>query len=140
MNERAIAVALSPRSDWLDHSLIRWAQLIIIVIGCAFWVAARLQTEAFNADVFGHFALRFQAEFWAGWMASSSLMVWIGLMHPQKRWMVAIGAGFQCAQYLALGFSAIVTGGELVIRLHCTLLFAPGFFAIARRAALDPYA
>lgn len=139
MNERALAIAFNRKSDWLDHGLIRWAQLIIMGIGCAFWIAARLQTEAFSADVFGHFALRFQAEFWAGWMASSSLLIWIGLMHPQIRWMVAIGAAFQSAQYLALGFSAIVTGGELVIGLHCTLFFAPGFFAIAWRAVCDPY-
>lgn len=138
MNQKALAIAFAPKSDWLDHSLIRWAQLIIIAIGCAFWAMAQAQTEAFNADTFGHYALQFKAEFWAGWMASASLLVWIGLLHPQIRWMIAIGAALQAAQYAALGYSAFFTGGEAVIGLHCLAFFAPGFAAIAWRAIRDP--
>lgn len=134
MNERALAIALN-RQSWLDHDLIRYMQVVIILIGCAFWIMAQLRTEAFNVDTFGAFAVSFPAEFWAGWMASASLMVWTGLIQPQKRWMIAVGAVFQTAQYLALGYSAIMTGGEPVIGLHCTALFAPCFALIAWRAA-----
>lgn len=133
MNERALAVALG-RPSWLDHDLIRYMQVVIILIGCAFWIMAQLQAEAFNVDTFGRFALMFPAEAWAGVMSSASLMVWLGLVQPQKRWMVAAGAAVQTVQYLALGFSAIMTGGEEVIGLHCTALFAPAFMLIFWKA------
>lgn len=133
MNDRALAVALG-RPSWLDHDLIRYMQVVIILIGCAFWTMAQLQTEAFNVNTFGRVALLFPAEFWAGWMASSSLMVWLGLIQPKRRWMIAVGAASQTVQYMALGYSAIVTGGEPVIGLHCTALFAPAFMLIFWKA------
>lgn len=132
---RAVAVR---RDAWLSHPLLRWMQIGIIAIGCAFWIEARLTAEAFSADIFGHFALMFPAEAWAGVMASASLMVWIGLIDPVKRWMVAVGAAIQTLQYLALGYSAIMTGGEPVIGLHCTVLFAPLFAAMFWRAVNEP--
>lgn len=110
---------------YLHQPILQQMQLAIILIGALFWVEARLQGEAFSAAVFGSFAVTFPAEMWAGVMMGASAMCWIGLRHPVKKWMVAVGAGLQNAQYLALGFSAITTGGEMVIGLHCTTLFAP---------------
>lgn len=137
MNARALARAIKGPT-WLEHPVLRHLQVGIILIGCAFWIEARLQADAFSAEVFGNFALLFPAEAWAGVMASASLMVWIGLQDPLKRWMVAVGAAIQTAQYLALGYSAIMTGGEPVIGLHCTVLFAPCFALIFWRAINDP--
>lgn len=134
MNVRALELALRDRASWLDHDLVRLFQVAIIIIACVFWIMARLQTEAFNAATFGHFALQFPAEAWAGVMASGSLMIWIGLLHPQRRWMIAVGAAIQALQYLALGYSAIMTGGELVIGLHCAALFCPAFILIFFKA------
>ena len=134
MNQKALAIALSRKGSWLDHDLIRYGQVVIILIGCAFWIMAQMKEEAFNPDTFGRFALMFPAEFWAGWMASASLMIWLGLMRPQQRWMIAVGAAVQTVQYLSLGFSAIMTGGEPVIGLHCTALFAPAFMLIFWKA------
>jgi len=113
---------------YLGQPVLSHMQLAIIVIGSLFWLEAVLSGEAFSADVFGRFALQFKAEFWAGIMMAASAMCWIGLRHPVKRWMVSVGAGLQCLQYLALGYSAIATGGEVVIGLHCTTFFAPIYF------------
>ena len=111
--------------DYLSQAVLCQMQVAIIFIGSLFWIEARLRGEAFSASVFGEFALRFPAEFWAGIMMCASALCWIGLRHPIKRWMVAVGAGVQTLQYLALGYSAIATGGEMVIGLHCTTFFAP---------------
>lgn len=110
---------------YLTQPILCQMQLAIILIGAMFWIEARLQGEAFSAAVFGEFALQFPAEVWASVMMGASAMCWVGLRHPVKRWMVAAGAGLQTLQYLALGYSAIVTGGEMVIGLHCTTFFAP---------------
>ena len=111
--------------SYLSQPILCQMQVAIIFIGSLFWIEARLQGEAFSAAVFGEFALKFPAEMWAGVMMGASAFCWIGLRHPVKRWMVAFGAGLQTLQYLALGYSAIATGGEMVIGLHCTTFFAP---------------
>lgn len=113
------------RHTYLYQPVLFQMQVAVILIGSLFWIEARLQGDAFQASVFGEFALRFPAEMWAGVMMGASALCWIGLRHPVKRWMVAVGAGLQTIQYLALGWSAIATGGEMVIGLHCTTLFAP---------------
>lgn len=113
------------RHTYLYQPVLCQMQVAVILIGSLFWIEARLQGDAFQASVFGAFALQFPAEMWAGVMMGASALCWIGLRHPVKRWMVAVGAGLQTIQYLALGWSAIATGGEMVIGLHCTTLFAP---------------
>lgn len=110
---------------YLHQPILQQMQVAIIFIGSLFWIEARMQGEAFSAAVFGDFAVMFPAEMWAGVMMGASALCWIGLRHPVKRWMVAVGAGLQTLQYLALGYSAIATGGEMVIGLHCTTFFAP---------------
>ena len=122
----ALVQSLS-RVYYLTQPVLSHMQLAIFAIGSMFWIEASLSGEAFSARVFGDFALQFQAEAWAGVMMAGSAMCWIGLRHPVKWWMIAVGAGIQTAQYLALGYSAIMTGGEMVIGLHCTVFFAPIF-------------
>lgn len=115
------------RAYYLTQPVLSQMQMAIFAIGSMFWIEATLQGEAFSAQVFGEFALRYPAELWAGTMMAGSAMCWIGLRHPVQWWMIAAGAGVQVVQYLALGFSAIQTGGEIVIGLHCTVFFAPIF-------------
>lgn len=113
------------RRAYLNQAVLSHLQLALICIGSLFWIEAATTGQAFSAEVYGNFALRFPAEFWAANMMAGSALTWVGLRHPVKRWMVAVGAALQLAQYLGLGYSAIVTGGELVIGFHCTALFAP---------------
>ena len=113
------------RHEYLMQPILQQMQVAIILIGSLFWIEARMQGDAFSAAVFGKFAVTFPAEMWAGVMMGASALCWIGLRHPVKRWMVAVGAALQTLQYLALGYSAIATGGEMVIGLHCTTFFAP---------------
>ena len=110
---------------YLAQPVLSQMQLAIFAIGSLFWIEASMSGEAFNQDTFGAFVLMFPAEFWAGCMMGFAAMCWIGLRHPVQWWMVALGAGLQTLQYLALGYSAIMTGGEMVIGLHCTMFFAP---------------
>jgi hypothetical protein len=117
--------AILRRQRYLAQPILCQMQFSIIFVGAMFWIEARIDGEAFSADVFGEFALRFPAELWAFMIMGASALCWIGLRDPLKRWMVAVGAGLQAVQYLALGYSAIVTGGEMVVGLHCTTFFAP---------------
>lgn len=136
---KAVIHRLIPmRRDYLTQQVLSHIQIATVCIGAMFWIEANFQGEAFSADVFGDFALLFPAEMWAGIMMASSTMCWVGLRHPVKRWMVAIGAGMQTLQYLALGYSAIATGGEMVIGLHCTVLFAPIYARVFWEAAIRP--
>lgn len=128
MNVKAIARALQP--NYLDHPRLLHEQAAIFVVGSLFWIEARLQGEAFSPAMFGEFALLFPAEFWALLMMGSATMVWAGLLNPIKRWMVAVGSGLQVCNFLALGGSALMTGGESVIGFWCTIYFAPAFARI----------
>lgn len=126
MNAQAIERELRSR-DNLHHPVVIWAQVAIVMIACLFWALARVQESAFSEAVFGAFALRFPAEAWAAVMGGASMMVWLGLQRPPRQWMITIGAALQTLQYMALGYSAIMTGGEVVIGAHCTIVFAPFF-------------
>ncbi len=130
---RSLAFAIR-HYRYLHQPILMQMQVAIIGIGALFWIEARLQGQAFSEQVFGAFALQFPAEMWAGVMMGASAMCWIGLRHPVRRWMVAVGASLQTLQYLALGYSAIVTGGEMVIGLHCTAFFAPIYAAMLMEA------
>jgi len=125
------------RRGYLSQPVLSQIQIATIAIGSLFWIEASFQGEAFSAAIFGNLALEFPAEMWAGVMMAASAMCWVGLRHPVKRWMVAVGAGLQTVQYLALGYSAIATGGEMVIGLHCTALFAPIYVRMLWEALID---
>ena len=129
--------ATSRHSHYLSQTVLCQMQIAVVLIGALFWIEARMQGEAFSAAVFGQFATEFPAEVWAGVMMGASALCWIGLRHPVKRWMVAIGAGLQTVQYVALGYSAIATGGEMVIGLHCTVFFAPIYAVMFWEAIRD---
>lgn len=132
---RTIARALRPH--YLDQPRLMQEQVAIFVVGSLFWIEARLVDKSFSADIFGHFALQFPAEFWALLMMASSTLVWAGLLNPVKRWMVATGAALQIANFLGLGYSSLATGGEVVVGFWCTVYFAPAFARILWGAIYD---
>ena len=109
-----------------------------LATGSLFWMMAVNQDQAFSAELYGEFALRFKAEVWALAMMCPSAMIWVGLRHPIKRWMVIIGSALQVLQFLALGYSAWFTGGEPIIGVFCNVLFAPLFAYMLMEALRDP--
>jgi hypothetical protein len=110
---------------WLASPFLVFFLLSSTMIGCLFWVKAALQAEAFNVDTFGRFALEFPAEFWAGSMIVGSLLTFGGLMHPPKKWAVIAGSIVNAIQFTGLGYSALVTGGEPVVGMYASIMFAP---------------
>ena len=57
--------AILRRQRYLAQPILCQMQFSIIFVGAMFWIEARIAGEAFSADVFGEFALRFSAELWA---------------------------------------------------------------------------
>jgi hypothetical protein len=133
MSARSIAVAVL--KDFLSQPVLGQMQIGFVIIGALFWAQAMGRPEAFDVNMYGRFALMFRAEFWAAAMMAPAAMCWVGLQNPVKRWMVAVGASLQTAQFLALAYSAIVTGGEPIIGYFCSVLFAPLYFRMAWEAA-----
>jgi hypothetical protein len=131
------AVKVLQRRGYLDQPILSGIQLALFLIGAAFWMEARLSNDAFNVQIYGEFALRFPAEMWAGAMMGGAAMTWVGLRVPVKRWMVLVGALIMAANFLGLAYSAIATGGELIIGVFCSVLFAPLYVVIAWEAATD---
>lgn len=135
MNATTMRKAL--RQDHLAQPVLGFIQLGLIFVGSIFWAMAWNREEAFSAEVYGTFALFFRAEFWALAMMCPAAMVWVGLRHPVKRWMVAAGSALQVLQFTALGYSAIYTGGEPIIGVFCNVLFAPLFAYVLVEALRD---
>lgn len=136
MNAAAVRKAL--RRDHLSQPVLGYIQIGLIFMGSCFWIMARLQDNVFDVAMYGEFALRFKAEAWALAMMCPAAMIWVGLRHPVKHWMVAVGSALQVMQFLALGYSAIFTGGEPIIGLFCNGFFAPLFAYMLVEALRDP--
>lgn len=122
MNSRVLRRVL--KLDYLSQPSLEHDQWALIFVGALFWWLASWRPEAFDAHLYGHFALLFQAEAWAMAMMAPAALVLIGLQDPVKRWMVAVGAALQVIQFGALGYSAIFTGGEPIIGVFCWVFFA----------------
>jgi len=105
--------------------LLLLAQMILFVIGAAFWVMARHQIDAFNAATFGSFAVQFPAEMWAGAMMVGAAFAYVGLIRPIRRKLVAVGASVHVLHFTALSYSTTFTGGEHVIGLYASFFFSP---------------
>jgi hypothetical protein len=135
--EAAVTVTEMLRQRWLDQPVLRAISIGFFLIGAGFWIEARLQDEAFSAAIFGHFALSFRAEFWAGAMMAGAALCYAGLSHPQHRGMIILGGSIMALQFTGLALSAIMTGGSLVVGLHASILFAPGFARLAWEACRD---
>lgn len=110
---------------------------MLIAIASLFWVSATFKDDAFSAELYGDFALRFPAELWAALMGLPAAMILIGLKDPVKHWMVLAGAVVQVVQFGALGYSATFTGGEPIIGAFAYLYFGLKFGRMALEAASD---
>lgn len=125
------------RGSWLDQPCLKGETAVLVAIGCFFWMAASLQVNAFQHEVFGHFALQFPAEMWAGMMILGGLCAYNGLSHPRHKRLLVLGSVILAANFLGLAYSAIMTGGEPVIGLHASMLFAPRYTRMAWEAWND---
>lgn len=126
------------RRDHLAQPVLGYLQIGLIFVGSCFWAMAWNQADAFDVNMYGKFALLFRAEAWALAMMCPAAMIWVGLRHPIKRWMVATGAALQVIQFSALGYSALYTGGEPIIGVFCNGFFAPLFAYMLVEALRDP--
>lgn len=122
VNAKAIRRVL--RLDYLTQPSLEHDQWALIFVGALFWWMASWRPEAFDAAIYGSFALIFPAEAWAMAMMAPAAMILIGLQDPVKRWMVAVGSGLQLMQFASLGWSAIFTGGEPIIGIFAWVFFA----------------
>lgn len=124
--------------DYLSQPELVDDQWALIFVGSLFWWLASWSPAAFSAELYGDFALMFQAEAWAMAMMAPAAMVLLGLQDPVKRWMVAVGAALQVIQFGALGYSAIFTGGEPIIGVFCWVFFARKYARMVWSATRDP--
>jgi hypothetical protein len=136
MNAKALRRVL--KIDYLSQPSLENDQWALIFVGSLFWWMASWSPDAFAEDLYGHFALRFQAEAWAMAMMAPAALVLIGLQDPVKRWMVGVGAALQVLQFGALGYSAIFTGGEPIIGVFAWLFFARQYARMMWSAIIDP--
>lgn len=95
----------------------------LFFIGSLFWIEARLQGDAFSADIYGNFALMFSAEFWAALMMAGAAITINGLVKPMHGKRVTIGSVIQFATFAGLAYSSAFTGGEFVIAVFASVMF-----------------
>ena len=120
------------RIGWLARSgldrhrpLLLALQFSLFVIGVLFWLDATTSAQGFSADTWGYLAYSIPATIWAFANMAASSMCIIGLLRPIKRWMVAAGSGFHCLQLFVLSYSAVFTGGTVVVGLYASIFFLP---------------
>jgi len=70
-------------------------------------------------------------------MMIGSALTYAGLVDPQRRWLIMSGGILNAVQFTGLAYSAIMTGGELVVGLHASILFAPCYLWTAYEAYRD---
>lgn len=100
-------------------------QSALLAIGAIFWIDASLDSQGFNLFVFGSLAYAIPAKVWALACMSSAALCILGLIKPVRRWMVALGSGFHCVQFVVISYSAVFTGGAYVIGLYASILLLP---------------
>lgn len=102
--------------------LMQWA---LLAIGAIFWVDSVTESQGFNLAVFGALAYAVPAKVWALAAMGCSALCILGLIKPVRRWMVALGAGGHCVQFVLISYSAVFTGGAYVIGLYASILLLP---------------
>lgn len=128
------AYALTHRQDWLAQPVLQMMNVALFFVGAGFWIGAQTDSLVFDVHTYGEFALRFPAEMWAALMMTGSALSIVGLIRPVHRRKVALGSAIQSAQFTALAYSAILTGGGEVVGLFASFVFAPIFLLTAVRA------
>lgn len=120
------------RIGWLSRSgldrhrpLLLSLQVSLFAIGVLFWFDASTTGYGFTAMTWGSAAYAIPAKLWAFSNMAASSMCIIGLLRPIKRWMVAAGSGFHCLQLFYLSYSAVFTGGAVVVGLYASIFMLP---------------
>jgi hypothetical protein len=111
----------------LDRYRYLWMMIEGGLLGIAllFWVSVGLGVSAFSPETWGSWACEYPARGWAAVMGTSAALTITGLMRPVTARRVAFGAAVQAVQFMALAYSATFTGGQFVIGVYSSVLFAP---------------
>lgn len=113
------------------HSLERYAPMfqvvhaLMFVIGALFWIDSMSAAKAFTPETWGQFAYTFPAAMWAGIIMLASSACLIGLIEPIHRRMVIVGGAVNVANYIAISYSAFLTGGDPAVGLYASVFFLP---------------
>lgn len=113
------------------HALDRYRYLWMMIeggllaIALLFWTSVGLGVSAFSPETWGAWACEYPARIWAAVMGASAALTITGLMRPITSGRVAFGAFVQAVQFMALAYSATFTGGQFVIGVYSSVLFAP---------------
>ncbi len=109
----------------------------LLIIGALFMADAVTGAQGFNESTWGKFAYSYPAEMWASIMMAGCAMCLIGLVNPVRWWMVTFGGVVQCVNFIALAYSAIVTGGEYAVGVYASFYFAPFYLWLSTMALLQ---
>jgi len=89
--------------------------IVVLAMASSFWVDAIKAPASFSAEIWGRMAYELPAELWAFTLMASATVTILGLMHPQHRGMIALGAVGTATIQAALAYSIITTGGVDII-------------------------
>lgn len=122
--------------DSLDRYRHLWMMIEggLLSIAILFWVSVGLGVSAFSPETWGEWACQYPAKMWAAIMGAGAALTITGLMRPITSRRVALGASLQAVQFLALAYSATFTGGQFVIGVYSSVLFAPLHIVLAVQA------
>ena len=111
----------------LDRYRPLWVamQVSLFIIGCLFWIDSMTGSQGFAEETWGRFAYMFPAAMWAALTMASSSMIIVGLLKPIRSWMVSVGSFLFCLNFILLSYSAVFTGGVVVVGLYASLFFLP---------------
>jgi len=98
-------------------------ECLLFIVGCMFWIFTSLGGDAFKPDLYGVWATTYPAEAWAMVMMCGSACMISGFIRPVRNWMVWTGGLIQCAQFAALAWSAMFTGGEFAVAVWAGVFF-----------------
>ena len=122
---RAIAMAMSILTDTLDRCRPAFmvAEVLLFIVASGFWAFSSLGGDMMHPAIYGAFATAYPAKMWAMAMMVGCALVINGLIRPINNWMVATGGAILCANFAAIAYSAIFTGGEFVIGIFASVFF-----------------
>lgn len=106
----------------------------LLAIAALFWISIGLDVSAFSPDTWGEWACQFPARYWAAIMGVSATLTITGLIRPITARRVAFWSTVQALQFIALAYSATFTGGQFVIGVYSSVLFAPLHLVLAVQA------
>jgi len=104
--------------------------LSLLAISIFFWIDANAGARGFQEATWGAFAYSFPANSWAAIMMAGSALVAGGLVRPPSARLVAVGCVLQLIEFGGIAYSAVLTGGEMVVGIFASTLFVPMYMWI----------